>query len=272
MAYIRRWRECHAAVLAIGQRSLASRNSDDTDSAEDNSVHSEHEPSETSVNLTDSSGMSDNGLSAAIFTSDSESSSSEDEVEEGNLEGELREWSVESKVSKSSLDRLLAILRKNGHEGLPKDSRTLLQTPRIIQAFDKCGGKYVYLGIKESLEKMIQADAGKFNAELNLTFNIDGVTVFKSSNAQFWPILCVVKNCKPFIVALFYGSSKPTHLGEYLEDFANEISDLIDTGITIGDVVYSVNIRAFVCYAPARAFLKNIKSHTGYYSCERCEI
>jgi hypothetical protein len=47
---------------------------------------------------------------------------------------------------------------------------------------------------------------------------------------------------------------------------------LIDTGISIGDVVYSVNIRAFVCDAPARAFLKNIKSHTGYYSCERCEI
>lgn len=29
---------------------------------------------------------------------------------------------------------------------------------------------------------------------------------------------------------------------------------------------------AFVCDAPARAFLKCIKGHTAYYSCERCII
>ncbi|KAH3869423.1 hypothetical protein DPMN_032588 [Dreissena polymorpha] len=33
------------------------------------------------------------------------------------------------------------------------------------------------------LEKMIQTDAGKIHSELNLTFNIDGVPVFKFSNA-----------------------------------------------------------------------------------------
>ncbi|KAH3848132.1 hypothetical protein DPMN_090482 [Dreissena polymorpha] len=76
--------------------------------------------------------MTDYGLSEAVFTSDSESSSNEDEVEEGNLEGELIEWSVESKISKCNIDRLLAILRKQWHEGLPKEIRTLLQTPREI--------------------------------------------------------------------------------------------------------------------------------------------
>ena len=33
---------------------------------------------------------------------------------------------------------------------------------------------------------------------------------------------------------------------------------------------HSVRIHSFVCDAPARAFLKNIKLHSGYSSCERC--
>lgn len=33
-----------------------------------------------------------------------------------------------------------------------------------------------------------------------------------------------------------------------------------------------MSIKAFVCDAPARAFLKNIKGHPGYDSCERCII
>ena len=32
-----------------------------------------------------------------------------------------------------------------------------------------------------------------------------------------------------------------------------------------------VHIKAFICDAPARAFLKNITYHTGYLSCEKCE-
>lgn len=34
--------------------------------------------------------------------------------------------------------------------------------------------------------------------------------------------------------------------------------------------VYSVKIYNFICDAPARAFIKCIKIHTGYASCEKC--
>jgi len=33
-----------------------------------------------------------------------------------------------------------------------------------------------------------------------------------------------------------------------------------------------VRIEAFKCDAPARQFLKAIKGHTGYFSCERCTV
>lgn len=36
--------------------------------------------------------------------------------------------------------------------------------------------------------------------------------------------------------------------------------------------MYSVNIEALVCDAPARAYLKSIKTHTSSESCERCTV
>jgi hypothetical protein len=37
------------------------------------------------------------------------------------------------------------------------------------------------------------------------------------------------------------------------------------------DDVFKAEISCFICDAPARAYVKNIKSHSGYHSCERCE-
>ena len=36
--------------------------------------------------------------------------------------------------------------------------------------------------------------------------------------------------------------------------------------------IITVSIKCFVCDAPARAFLKCVVNHTGYSSCEKCEI
>ena len=35
---------------------------------------------------------------------------------------------------------------------------------------------------------------------------------------------------------------------------------------------FKVEIKCFVCDAPARALLKGISGHTGYHSCERCVV
>ena len=108
--------------------------------------------------------------------------------------------------------------------------------------------------------------------EMKLICNIDGVPVYTSSNLQFWAILCSVDNLEPFINAIVYGNSKPNSVDDYLSDLVSELLNLCEDGIHINDEVVDIQIKAFVCDAPARAFLKCIKGHTGYHSCERCRV
>ena len=82
-----------------------------------------------------------------------------------------------------------------------------------------------------------------------------------------WPILYTINQQGPYAIALWYGEGKPTVLGEYLKKFVAELKFYFINGYEGLKVV----VKAFVCDAPARAFLKCIKSHSGYDSCERCE-
>ncbi len=43
-------------------------------------------------------------------------------------------------------------------------------------------------------------------------------------------------------------------------------------GIVHGGKALQLSVKAFICDAPARAFLKCIKNHNSYHSCERCTI
>lgn len=102
--------------------------------------------------------------------------------------------------------------------------------------------------------------------------NIDGVPLFKSSGVQLWPILVKCGQFDPFIVAMLSGQRKPSPLEEYLTDFVTEYKHIKDNGIVYEGQTYTVNIDALTCDAPARAYLKCIKGHTAYESCETCLI
>ena len=66
------------------------------------------------------------------------------------------------------------------------------------------------------------------------------------------------------------GKQGPISLTEYLNDFINEINNLIATGILYDDKRYIFTLDAITCDTPARAFIKCIKGHFGYNSCKRC--
>lgn len=59
-------------------------------------------------------------------------------------------------------------------------------------------------------------------------------------------------------------------LEKFLDDFVNELSYLLKEGIKFCNKKYSVEVHSFVCDAPAKAYLKMIKSHSGYSSCDKC--
>lgn len=190
-----------------------------------------------------------------------------------DLRSDLAKWAVQNKATRTSVDELLSVLRKHGHR-LPKDARTLLGTPRQVEERELCGGQYLYFGLESGILKICSQYPDDFSRENHvlLNFNIDGLPLFKSSNVQIWPILCSVKRFQPFIVAVFCGNEKPNSVSDFMSEFLEELTRLQQDGIAFKDETLNVKVNAFICDAPARAFLKCIKGHTGYNSCERCTI
>ena len=155
---------------------------------------------------------------------------------------------------------------------IPKDPRVLKNTLRQVNVQENfANGQFVYQGAKPGLTKYLNTNATD-DQTLDVTFNIDGLPPFRSKNLSFWPILCMVNECRPFIVALWYGSGKPKPLDSYLRPFITEMKELLRDGLSFDNKHYVIRIRAFICDAPARAWIKCIKGHTGYSSCERCEV
>ena len=85
-----------------------------------------------------------------------------------------------------------------------KDARTLLKTPRQVEAQELCGGQYLYFGLESGISKIRSQYPDEFptDSDIELNFNIDGLPLFKSLNDQIWPILCSAKRFQPFIIAI----------------------------------------------------------------------
>lgn len=193
-----------------------------------------------------------------------------------DLTQQLSEWAVSYSVPLNTVSNLLSIL-KPYHDFLPLDARTLLKTPRNyeIKELIKCNGHYYHFGIASGLLKFLQCtcDLTTLTKELVLQFNIDGLPLFKSSSTEFWTILGLVKSGRatPFIIGVFCGKHKPKDVSEFLNDFIQELQLLLSNGLEYKSINYRIVVNSFVCDAPARSYLKNIKSHCAYFGCEKCK-
>lgn len=183
----------------------------------------------------------------------------------------IRTWAASNpSVSHSSVTSLLQSLHCF-HPESPLDARTLLKTSSNIHIQELETGQFIYLGIETSIKRQISQHLNLDT--IKLTFNIDGLPLFKSSNMRLWPILALIHNSKTkisFSVGIFCRTSKPRPLTSFLSDFVTELSLLLINGFTFLEKCYNISVHSFVCDAPARAFLKCIKSHQGYSSCEKC--
>lgn len=202
-----------------------------------------------------------------------------------SLTDDLKLWSLTQNVNHKQLKSLLSIL-KPYHPELPLDSRTLLNTERSLgitpmQSQNGTNGEYIYFGIQQNLEQQLfHGNLNRALKERNITSlelkcNVDGLKIHKSTNIDFWPILAAVHvpnlNTDPFVIAIYMGDSKPKSLEKFLNDFIAEIEYLSVTNIKgPSSILYTFSLKYLICDAPARAFLKNIKGHSGFYACERC--
>ncbi|KAG1670858.1 hypothetical protein GQR58_016655 [Nymphon striatum] len=124
MAYLKHWRKVQSTACSIA---LQSREESDIDSDDDCVIH-------------DIETYSDVDILVTGFSLDSEKPS---------VKEKLVEWATKNQLTRSSLNELSEILRDEDIP-LPKDARTLLQTPRAVAIENKCGGKYAYFESKPS--------------------------------------------------------------------------------------------------------------------------
>ena len=122
-----------------------------------------------------------------------------------------------------------------------------------------------------------------------LIINIDGVLAFTNSEqSEIIPILGLVHSVKssafpeekaillettyPFVIGFFHGKSKP-NLDKFLQPLLSELRRLSPNNkdpIQTKGREFTVSLRCVVADTPMRTYLKKIKSHSGYWSCERC--
>jgi len=196
-----------------------------------------------------------------------------DPCTQGSIRSNLADWAAGSNISHSELSKLLHVLVQGGLD-VPKDPRTLLSTMRTCEVKEIAGGSYYHFGVSNAIISVLSHESHPLVDTLTLRVNIDGTPPFKSARMDVWPILAKIKEfpgSNVIVLGLYAGRTKPNNAGEYLKDLIQDLKVVTREGFDYNGKHYSVALPdAFICDAPARAFLKCIKGHTGYGACERC--
>lgn len=194
----------------------------------------------------------------------------------------LKNTFLNAKLNYSQQNQILETLRRAPFflHYLPKDSRTLQNTPtivvrNIIQNFE--GGDYLHLGFEEHLTKRLMSLPENLLPEFILVdISTDGGQLFRSGRLQYWPIqfrIVNIRHLKPMIAGVFCGESKPLNVFEFFQHLIAEIQSIWDNdGITIRNLQLSLRIRCFIADAPARAFALNHKGHASAHPCSKCKV
>lgn len=213
---------------------------------------------------------------------DQENSNDEDEnvVEENDPESyrsKLATFVKKSNLSRKHTNELLELQREHGHLELPKTKETLCGTPRYSIHPRPCGddGEYYHFGIEKSLMKCNYRFL--FDEEVVLIdIGIDGISLSKSSRLKIWPIIggFVDKpNISPFLIGCYKGTTNPTCINSFIEDFVEELKIIEENGVKVtpASIIKPLRIRAFICDTPARSFVTGCLGHGSYFGCSKCD-
>lgn len=73
----------------------------------------------------------------------------------------------------------------------------------------------------------------------------------------------------PFVVGTFCGQCKPDY-STFLNDFVEEVNEVISDGIRYNEKLILIKIGYLVCDTPAISYIRGSKGHSGKYSCIKC--
>ena len=175
------------------------------------------------IQLDDESWNWDLTDSHVAVSSDSEMEENLDSEPISLFSKELSQWINTFDIKHNAVDELLKLLGKDGHSELPCTAHTLMSTPRSVVTEKRSGMEFVYLGLQNQLLRTLRKyppATRQSIQQLKLSFNIDGIPLFKSTNTSLWPVLCALSNIKPvkvFPVALCCGGLKPNNLEFFLK-------------------------------------------------------
>lgn len=206
-------------------------------------------------------------------------------VDKINQLNRIKLWAISHNITHVALNDLLRVLKiMLPEQYFPKDSRTLLKTPRQLEFTNIEGGQIYYFGIRSHILRCIDKGLEVFKLPnlghllcltnlITVTVGIDGLPLSKSSKKQFWPILGYVDQTKDkavFPIGIYFGEEvKPQNISQFLEQFIIEVNEL-EKGFLYNGISYNFRIRCIIADAPARSFIKCVNSHNAYYGCERC--
>ena len=208
--------------------------------------------------------------SGGTFFCEHEASSSK------TITSDLAGWVADNNIPHNSTDQLLKLLKNHGMTELPTTARTLLKSKTCVDIINRSGMDYFYFGLEQGLLDSLNKYPDyvlKDIQTVKLSFNIDGLPLFKSSKSSLWPILCgmYVKTypVHVFTVALCLGQNKPANL-DFMDEFIDELLEKNLFGFTFQHTLRNIKMQCFICDAPAKAMIKGIKQFNGYFGCDKC--
>ena len=137
-----------------------------------------------------------------------------------SLADRMREWVIKDNVKHNAADGMLKMWRSEGYNELPMTTRTLLKTCTDYDIKEISGTSYTYMGVKKQLTSQFlrYPTPDRENAKfIEISLNVDGLPLFKSTKKSVWPILGAIVNMDPKTVfpSGYYGCDKCEQKGTW---------------------------------------------------------
>jgi len=177
-------------------------------------------------------------------------------------------------------NNILHLLRTHScFSTLPKDVRTFLNTPRndiVVSTVEP--GEYIHFDLEESINQCLTriSPIPVIVNHLEIDFNTDGCTLYKSGIIHIWPIqirIANIQHTRPIVIGIYKGTQKPLDPNAFFDKFVIDIRRIMSNGgIFFHDKQIPLRLRCFIADAPARAFILNHRSHMSTYPCSKCTV